>query len=77
MQIRKIQHSWGSETVIGKDSRVVRVYQSSKKVTVDLSQIRDKTWNKFQAVQKKYPNTIKIVLGADTPINSIIQWWMS
>lgn len=77
MPIRKISRSWGTETIIGQGSHVVRVYQSDKKVTVDLSQVRDKNWGKLIACQRKYPSTSKIVLPAEADTSTIIKWWMS
>lgn len=76
MNIKRHTTSWGEEVVIGEGARVVRIYQSAKKVTIDLSQVRDETWNKFIQVQKKYPGTRKIVLPADTDIQPLIQWFM-
>ena len=47
-----------------------------KKVTIDLSQVRDKTWNKLVKVQQKYPNCTKIELPADTNVDTLICFWM-
>jgi len=77
MKIKRIPQSWGEEVVIGEGARVVRLYKSNKKVTVDLSQVRDTAWDKFVQVQAKYPGTRKIELPANTSIDTLIQWWMS
>ena len=77
MKIKRVDHSWGEEVIIGEGARVVRIYRSAKKITVDLSQVRDETWDKFVAVQEKYPDCTKIELSpASVDITRIIQWWM-
>jgi hypothetical protein len=62
---------------MGEGARVVRIYASAKKVTIDLSQVRDVAWNKFVKVQAKYPGRTKIELAAGTDVQPIIQFWMS
>ena len=76
MKIRRKPQSWGEEIVLGEGARVVRIYASAKKVTIDLSQVRDKTWNKLVKVQQKYPNCTKIELPADTNVDTLICFWM-
>ena len=76
MKIKRIPQSWGEEVIIGEGARVVRLYKSNKKVTIDLTQVRDMTWPKFQSVQTKYPGTRKIELPADTNVETLIQWFM-
>ncbi len=75
MKIKRTAKSYGEEVVIGEGSRVVRIYSTPKKVTVDLSQVRDATWDKFVKVQAKYPNCTKIELAAGTDVQTIIQYW--
>ena len=77
MVLKRHAQSWGEEIVIGKGARVVRIYVSTKKVTVDLSQVRDTAWDKFVKVQAKYPACTKIELPAGTEVQPIIQFWMS
>ena len=55
---------------------MVRIYVSAKKVTVDLSQVRDTAWDKFIKVQAKNPACTKIELAVGTDVQSIIQFWM-
>jgi len=76
MKIKRIPQSWGEEVIIGEGARVVRLYKSNKKVTVDLSQVRDVTWDKFVQVQVKYPGTRKIELPATYPMEVLISWFM-
>ncbi|MEI2690122.1 MAG: hypothetical protein V9H69_10615 [Anaerolineae bacterium] len=64
MKLKRLARSWGEEVVIGEGARVARVYASAKKVTVDLSQVRDETWDRFVKVQAKYPGCTKIELPA-------------
>lgn len=77
MKVKRTAKSYGEEVVIGEGARVVRIYVTTKKVTVDLSQVRDPEWDKFVKVQAKYPNCTKIELAADTDVQTIIQYWMS
>ncbi len=76
MVLKRHAQSWGEEIVIGEGARVVRIYVSAKKVTVDLSQVRDMAWDKFIKVQAKYPACTKIELAAGTDVQPIIQFWM-
>ena len=76
MKIRRKPQSWGEEIVLGEGARVVRIYASAKKVTIDLSQVRDKDWGKLVKVQQKYPNCTKIELPADTNVDTLICFWM-
>ena len=77
MVLKRHAQSWGEEIVIGEGARVVRIYVSTKKVTVDLSQVRDTAWDKLIKVQAKYPACTKIELAAGTDVQPIIQFWMS
>jgi hypothetical protein len=76
VKLKRLARSWGQEVVIGEGARVARVYASSKKVTVDLSQVRDATWDKFVQVQAKYPGCTKIELSADADVEKIIRFWL-
>ena len=76
MKIKRNPQSWGEEVIIGEGARVVRIYQSAKKVTIDLSQVRDWDWHKYMAIQAKYPNCTKVELPATTPVEPLIQWFM-
>jgi len=75
--MKRYQHSWGEEIVIGTGERVVRIYVSTKKVTIDMSQVRDMDWDKMQRAAAKYPGTTKVVLPANTPVQPIINWWLA
>jgi len=76
MKLKRLARSWGEEVVIGEGARVARVYASAKKVTVDLSQVRDETWDRFAKVQAKYPGCTKIELPADADVEAIIRFWL-
>ena len=77
MRIKRHSRAWGEEVIIGEGAQVVRIYTTVKKVTIDLSQVRDATWGKFIKVQEKYPNCTKIELPVDTDVEMLIRWWMS
>jgi hypothetical protein len=74
--LKRHPQAWGEEVVIGDGARVVRIYSSAKKVTIDLTQVRDTTWNVYQAVTRKYPGTSRIELAADTDVNKLISFFM-
>lgn len=76
MKLKRLARSWGEEVVIGEGVRVARVYASTKKVTVDLSQVRDETWDRFVKVQAKYPGYTKIELPPDANVEAIIRFWL-
>jgi hypothetical protein len=76
MKLKRLARSWGEEVVIGEGARVARVYASTKKVTVDLSQVRDETWDRFVQVQAKYPGCTKIELPPDADVEAIIRFWL-
>ena len=76
MKLKRLARSWGEEVVIGEGARVARVYASGKKVTVDLSQVRDETWDRFVKVQAKYPGCTKIELPPDADVEAIIRFWL-
>jgi hypothetical protein len=73
--MKTVVHSWGHEYILGSGERVVRVYASAKKVTIDLSQVRDLTWSVLQRVQAKHGQTTKIVLPSGTPTAPILEWF--
>lgn len=74
--LKRHPQAWGEEIVIGDGARVVRIYSSAKKVTIDLTQVRDTTWNVYQAVSRKYPGGSKIELAADTDVDKLISFFM-
>lgn len=74
--LKRHPQAWGEEIVIGDGARVVRIYSSAKKVTIDLTQVRDTTWNVYQAVSRKYPGGSKIELAADTNVDKLISFFM-
>ena len=75
--MKRYQHSWGEEIVIGAGERVVRIYVSAKKITIDMSQIRDTSWDRWQRAAAKYPGTTKVVLPPNTSVQPIIDWWQA
>ena len=78
--MKTIVHDWGTETIVGEHDRVVRIYASSKKVTVDLSQVRDTEWSAYKAAVNKYGASTKITLKPEADVKIIAEWferWLS
>jgi hypothetical protein len=70
----KITHKWGSEYNVGKNPHMVRIYDTRKGIKIDFSQVFDKTWSKWQAIIKKYPDVLNIRLEKGTDLVPIIKW---
>ena len=70
--------AWGSETIVGCGARVIRLYYNTAKgrLTVDMSQVADKAWDKYQAALAKYGTTKVVVSGkSEKDLQLIIKWW--
>jgi hypothetical protein len=64
--MKTIIHSYGLEIIAGNNDKVIRIYTntSKNKITIDLSQVRDKEWDKYIKITTKYGNA-KITLEGD------------
>lgn len=67
--------NWGREYVLGSGDRVIRIYDARKRVTIDLSQVRDKDWPLYQSIVRKYGQVTKITHPAGTPVQPILEWF--
>ena len=70
--------SWGSETIVGYGARVIRLYYNTAKgrLTVDMSQVADKTWDKYLAAVAKYGTPKVVVSGkSEKDLQLITKWW--
>ena len=76
MKVRRHPTSWGEEIIVGEGARVIRLYlRPGGKVTVDLSQVHDTSWDKFIKITKKYGDTRKIeVVKTVAGVEQIIHW---
>ena len=74
--MKTIVHSYGNEYIVGSEARVVRIYTntSKNKITIDLSQVRDKEWKKYVQITDKYGKGKIILTGDDNKAKEIINW---
>ncbi len=68
-----IKTAWGSETVLNNGQYVVRLYESAKGLTIDMSQVKDCSWRPYYEAMEKY-NSLNIKLK-EYDKNKIIAWF--
>jgi hypothetical protein len=75
MQTKTIAHNWGKEIILTESpSRIIRIYTRAKggNLTLDMSQVRDRSWDKFLTTFKKYGQKAKL---PETSLPAILNYF--
>lgn len=69
-----INHCWGKEIILNSGNKVVRLYESHKGLTIDLSQVHDEAWVPYVKTMEKYADR-KIKINNNYVLNNIIKFF--